>query len=346
VDQRNPGQARGNLKQVNEMESTARREDRFRSRIHVLVINDDSATRAKVGEALAASRFDFEIEEVRTPTEAVERARDSSFHAIVLDASPLDACGLAGIDRVRTLFPEVPLIVLGDRSDERSALCAVRRGAEEYLAKGLFDPSLLGLLVGQVVFRHQRRKRSVRRCERNRHLATHDALTGLGNRAMLDERLRQAMRIADLRGRSAALLFVDLDGLKRVNDGIGHAAGDEVLRIMARRLERSVRRGDTVVRLGGDEFVVVLPNLERTEDAERAAEGIRGSLSERLVLSGGTKLELAASVGVAVYPRDGRDADSLLEAADAAMFRDKRHPRRRLRTLADLPVARASLSRL
>lgn len=178
------------------------------------------------------------------------------------------------------------------------------------------------------------RKRSE---ERAAFLAYHDALTGLPNRRMLEEVLELALARARRSGLVVAVLYVDLDRFKEVNDGLGHAAGDQVLRTVARRMRSRVRDTDVVARLGGDEFVVVLADLPpgpgsgSTSDAREVAESVARRVRQavaRPVEVAGRSVTVGASVGISLYPQVARDARGLLREADEAMYRSKREPER------------------
>ena len=159
-----------------------------------------------------------------------------------------------------------------------------------------------------------------------RHMALHDSLTGLGNRALLRQRLTSAIAEASA-DESVALLYVDLVEFKAINDGFGHAAGDQVLRHVGRSLAASVRRGDTVARLGGDEFAIVLRCTDSRAEAAAAAQRLAQALaSGAAVATHGIdrQLEIRANVGVAIYPDDAGDPESLVRAADLAMYEAKR----------------------
>jgi diguanylate cyclase (GGDEF)-like protein/PAS domain S-box-containing protein len=155
-----------------------------------------------------------------------------------------------------------------------------------------------------------------------RRLARYDALTGLANRASLFEHVEHAIARSRRHGRSFALLFIDLDRFKDVNDAFGHATGDDVLRTMARRLQLAIRAGDTAARIGGDEFVVVAEDLERTDLVAEFASRILETLGDPVVLRG-QECRVGASIGIAHYPTDGDDAPTLLKRADMAMYRAK-----------------------
>ncbi|WP_332671606.1 EAL domain-containing protein [Aromatoleum sp.] len=155
------------------------------------------------------------------------------------------------------------------------------------------------------------------------HEATHDPLTGLPNRALLLDRLHHALALAERRRTTMALLFVDLDRFKRINDTLGHHAGDRVLQVVAARLTAAVRSGDTVARWGGDEFVVLMENLDDHLDAGLVARKMLDLLGCDVEAEPGTSLVLSCSVGIGIGPRDSTDAGTLLLMADRAMYRAK-----------------------
>lgn len=169
------------------------------------------------------------------------------------------------------------------------------------------------------------------------HQAYHDPLTGLANRHLLRERLAEAMRHARREGDAAALMYLDLDHFKAVNDRHGHAVGDALLREVARRLLAGVRQEDTVARLGGDEFVLLLPRIHSRRQAERLAQKLVESFDAPLDLEG-VRLEVGVSIGVAFFPRDADDADSLMARADTAMYRAKQAGRHGYRFADDAPA--------
>ncbi len=153
--------------------------------------------------------------------------------------------------------------------------------------------------------------------------AHHDVLTGLPNRILFADRLTQALAMALRENRRLALLFVDLDGFKEINDQFGHVTGDCVLEAVAARMLQSVRDSDTVSRFGGDEFVILLPDIRQTSDAQVAAEKVLIALTEPIDLDCGP-VTIGASIGIAVFPANGTTAEALLRNADAAMYAAKR----------------------
>ena len=158
------------------------------------------------------------------------------------------------------------------------------------------------------------------------HLAYHDPLTGLPNRRMFEQRLVQALAMAKRTGHLCALLFVDLDDFKAINDALGHAAGDTVLKTVASTTRQTVRESDTVARLAGDEFTVLCEHLDTPEQAAQVAMKLEQALAQSLDLDGQVQ-PIRASVGFALFPRDATDAEGLIAAADAAMYRAKQRNR-------------------
>ncbi len=159
-----------------------------------------------------------------------------------------------------------------------------------------------------------------------RHLATHDALTGLPNRVLLEDRLTQAMAHSDRDGRSFALLVCDLDRFKLINDSLGHNAGDELLQEVARRLSGLARGVDTVARFGGDEFVMLVNSLGQPDDVRRLALAAVDALQAPVVIAG-VEVHTSPSIGIAFYPTDGNSIESLVARADAAMYCAKQRGR-------------------
>ncbi len=156
-----------------------------------------------------------------------------------------------------------------------------------------------------------------------KHLANHDTLTGLANRRLTEELFESAEAMARRRGHRMALLFLDLDGFKPINDEFGHGTGDEMLRKVAERLLGTVRESDHVARFGGDEFIVLLPDISSPDDATVVADKILRAVGEPFVIQGVRRSLGGASIGIAIYPHDGRDFATLVRCADGAMYQAK-----------------------
>jgi diguanylate cyclase (GGDEF)-like protein/PAS domain S-box-containing protein len=202
--------------------------------------------------------------------------------------------------------------IYDDISEAREARAELERAVAERTAELKAANERLGAEIGD------RRQAE----ERAQHLADHDALTGLPNRRLLEDRLTQALALSQRNRKQTAVMFVDLDRFKAINDTLGHAAGDQVLKEVAQRLVRQLRIGDTVCRVGGDEFVVVLPEAKRSSDAANVAQKIIETLSVPIQVVD-RELTVTPSIGIAVFPDDGRDAESLISNADAAMYHAK-----------------------
>lgn len=167
--------------------------------------------------------------------------------------------------------------------------------------------------------------------ERLAHMAEYDALTDLPNRALFAERLLQAISLAKRDQNRLALLWLDLDDFKSVNDTFGHHVGDLLLRAAAQRMKEALRESDTVGRIGGDEFVVLLPVIKADNDAYIVAETIRASLARAFDLPECPGIEISSSIGIAIYPEHGSDDGQLMKNADQALYRAKYEGRNRTR---------------
>jgi len=155
-------------------------------------------------------------------------------------------------------------------------------------------------------------------------MATHDFLTGLPNRVLLNDRFTMALAQAHRNKHRLAIVAIDLDRFKSVNDTLGHQAGDDLLKGIAKRLKESVRSSDTVARMGGDEFLLLMPELHMTGDAIKIIEKIAAAFKEPFVIEG-SRLNMSASMGLAIYPDDGEDMEALMRKSDDAMYNIKRH---------------------
>ncbi len=160
--------------------------------------------------------------------------------------------------------------------------------------------------------------------ERLAHLAHYDQLTNLPNRILFDDRLKQALGLARRTRSRLAIMFLDLDGFKAINDTLGHDAGDELLKQVANRLSASLRSSDTVARFGGDEFTIVLPEIDSRESVSRVATKITEAIARPYTLNG-NEARVTTSIGISLYPADGQHANTLLKKADNAMYQAKHH---------------------
>ncbi|HEY1231156.1 MAG TPA: EAL domain-containing protein, partial [Ramlibacter sp.] len=209
--------------------------------------------------------------------------------------------------------------LIDDVTAQREAADALRRARDELEVRVQERTAELAganrLLQAEIVERRQAEARV-------HHMAYHDALTGLPNRALLSERLDRAMLAARRDGRKLAVLFIDLDRFKTINDSLGHMTGDHLLKEVANRLCRVVRAVDTVARLGGDEFVVLVPGVRAAEECAVVGEKIIAALAEPVRFEG-RSLHISPSIGICLCPDDGEDVETLMRKADAAMYHAK-----------------------
>jgi diguanylate cyclase (GGDEF)-like protein len=260
----------------------------------------------------------FNVSTVERLAHGLERLAAGETGLVLLDLSLPDSLGLDTFSRVYAHSPTVPIIVLTGNDDQTVALSAVKNGAQDYLIKGRLDRELL---LRSMQYSIERKRYQVQL----EHQANYDALTGLPNRNLLHDRLRRSV-YAQRMPRTVAVVFIDLDHFKFVNDSLGHSIGDELLKGMAERLRLMLRDGDTVARLGGDEFVLILNDQSNEEVIYRAMQRITAELAQPIEIDG-KELVVTCSAGVSLYPQDGPDVDTLLKNADAAMYRAKEHGR-------------------
>ncbi|HTN35116.1 MAG TPA: EAL domain-containing protein [Marinobacter sp.] len=176
--------------------------------------------------------------------------------------------------------------------------------------------------------------------EKMSHMAAHDYLTGLPNRLLLNDRMAQSIAFAQRHNKKVALMFMDLDNFKHINDSLGHGVGDELLKSTAKRLQGCVRHSDTVCRQGGDEFVVLLNEVEKVHDAVIMAEKIIEAMAHPHLV-GDNQLNITFSIGISIYPDDGKDLDTLARKADAAMYQAKEKGRNTYQIFIEEMEARA-----
>jgi len=232
--------------------------------------------------------------------------------------------GLDVLAALRAAGRDLPVIILTGQGNERVAVDAMKAGATDYIAKEGLDASILERSIGHAMGCHQMEVELQRARLLEQHHAYYDGLTNLPNRTLLLDRLQQAVARRRRYPCPAALLFLDLDRFKPINDTLGHAAGDLVLQSVARRLTGCVRETDTVSRLGGDEFAILLSRTAHKHDAATVARTILNALAMPFVVDS-HELLLTASIGIALCPDDGEDPETLVRNADAAMYRAKEH---------------------
>ncbi|WP_245536439.1 putative bifunctional diguanylate cyclase/phosphodiesterase [Terriglobus saanensis] len=211
----------------------------------------------------------------------------------------------------------------------------LRRGGGEATIEDSSAPihDRSGAVIGAVIVFHDVSVARAMTIEMT-YAAHHDAVTALPNRLLLNDRISHAITTAQRHKQKFAVMFVDLDHFKSINDSLGHAVGDKLLQAVAKRLQASVRASDTVGRHGGDEFIVLLPEIEEENDSEISAKKILAALSEPFLFDDVT-LQITATIGISIYPRDGKDANSLIQNADLAMYEAKENGRDQVHFFSD-----------
>jgi diguanylate cyclase (GGDEF)-like protein len=280
----------------------------------LLLLAADEAEAARVRASLEEALPGVEVHLAATPDEALELLSQSSFRTGVVDLDPTPGGGLASIHRLRRAHGDLPLVALGALDDEELRLRAMGAGAQDYLSKA----ALCGYVLRQSLRYALERKRTE---EKLAYLAHRDPLSGLFNRRLFRERLELAVREAAGRGSSLAVILLDVDRFKTVNDSLGHGIGDRLLEIVAARIRDNVKDGDVVARLGGDEFAVLVENVGG-EEALDAARRLLEALVPPARL-GDYEIVVTASIGICLYPDHGETAEEILQRAGKAMYRAK-----------------------
>jgi diguanylate cyclase (GGDEF)-like protein len=283
-------------------------------RQRVLLIEDNPGDVRLIREMLSEGDELFEVDCVGRLSQGLEYLSTRSAGVVLLDLSLPDSYGFDTFLKVYAHSPKVPIIVLTGHDDRTVALSAVKTGAQDYLVKGKLDRELL---LRSMQYSIERKRYQ----EQLEYQANYDALTGLPNRNLLHDRLKQSV-YAQRFVRSIGVVFLDIDHFKFVNDSLGHNTGDKLLQRVAERLSEAVRDGDTVARLGGDEFILVLNDQTGQEVIYRAMQRIISKVAEPIEIDG-QELLVTASAGISLYPQDGPDVETLLKNADAAMYRAK-----------------------
>jgi diguanylate cyclase (GGDEF)-like protein/PAS domain S-box-containing protein len=306
--------------------------DERRLPVGTVLIARDARARKRAEAALRESeeryRTLFERNQAgvfRTSIAGVILDCNEAFARILGFASRADCLGRSMLHHYKDLWDRTELLqkmrAAGGLADEEVALKRIDGSPAWVLANAILRPEANGAfeeLEGTVIDITQR-KNAERQIV---YQAYHDALTGLPNRMLFYDRLSQSLSLARRDQRGLAVLFLDLDQFKLVNDTLGHAAGDRLLVEIAHRLQHAVRESDTVARVGGDEFTLLLRQIEEGADAARAAQKVLDAVARPIEIDG-QRFYLTTSIGISLFPADGEDAEALLANADIAMYRAK-----------------------
>jgi diguanylate cyclase len=279
----------------------------------VLLVEDNKGDARLVQELLKeAETGRFEVSHVERLADARQSLMETGAGCVLLDLSLPDASRLEALMQLRAAAPDVPIVILSGLQDELLAIKAVQEGAQDYLVKGRVDGRAIGRSITYAVERkHAEMELS--------HKAMHDALTGLPNRTLFLDRLKHAVMRAKRHHSVMAVMFVDLNGFKPINDTHGHEVGDRLLVALAGRLQEGLRGSDTAARFGGDEFMILCEDVSGLQDVISIAQRILRTIEEPFVISD-ERLEVRASMGIAITDGKGDNAESLIRNADTAMY--------------------------
>ena len=281
----------------------------------ILLVEDNPADAALARLALEEAGIDAEVQVADLLQTALTYLETAAPDVILLDLGLPDVSGLDGVGAIERQAPLAPVIVLSGLRNQETAHAALESGAQDYLVKGEYLPELLARSIRYAI----ERKRSERELLQ---AARFDAVTGLFNRSYFLGLLDHALDRAKRNGTVVSVLFLDLDHFKNINDSLGHAAGDALLREVGERLRQCVRKSDVVARLGGDEFTVMVEDVESASAAAVVANKILAAMRPGFSIEG-VDVIVTPSIGIARFPDAGQDVQTLLQHADTAMYRAK-----------------------
>ena len=291
--------------------------------MRLLLVDDDELDRMTIARALRQSGLAVDITEAFTAADGLRLAGAGHFDAILLDYSLPDQNGLELLQALRATHADrAAIIMLTRHEDDTLAAQCIDGGAQDFLLKDEVNGRRLSRAIRQAQQIHAMGEQLRASNERLRKLAEHDRLTGLANRYSFEVALHLAVARAQRKDSRIAVMLLDLDNFKNVNDTLGHDVGDLLLQAVAGRLASAVRGSDLVARLGGDEFVVLAQDLDRDAQANLLAERLLGSL-QAPILAGGVELRVTTSIGVAVFEHADINTMDMMKCADIAMYRAK-----------------------
>ena len=273
-------------------------------------VNDTDLVNQKLADSTRHAKF--HLTTVGLLKDAIQQLTENTFDVVLLSLQLPDGRGLGSLNKIQGVAPRVPIIVLGGINDEELALYAVQAGAQDYLVKNQIERNLL---IRSLLYSIERKRTE----ERLSHLAQYDVVTGLPNRVLFRDRLTRALAHAQRKKNIAALMFLDLDHFKSINDSLGHDVGDQLLKDVADRLKSCLREEDTIARLGGDEFTIILEEISESENIANVAQKVIDMMSRSFSING-QEIFITTSIGIATYPDCGTDQNTLLKNADAALY--------------------------
>jgi len=290
-------------------------------RAKVLIVDDRSVNVMLLERMLSGAGY-VSITSTTDPGEVCQLHRDNRYDLILLDLVMPHIDGFQVMEGLKEIEADGYLPVLVVTAKPAHKLRALECGAKDFISKP-FDLTEVLMRVRNMLEVRLVYEASRNHGKRLELLALTDPLTGLVNRRLLAERISRALVRARRNSSTMAVVYLDLDGFKEINNTLGHGAGDVLLKMVAARLVATVREEDTVARLGGDEFIIVLSHPSSTNGAAKVASKVIEALSQPYRIEGQT-VTITASAGIGIYPGHGEDADTLMKSADVALYEAKR----------------------
>ena len=290
-------------------------------RAKILIVDDRRVNILLLERMLTSAGYDS-ITSTTEPGDVCQLHRDNHYDLILLDLVMPVVDGFQVMEGLKEIEADGYLPVLVVTANAADKLRALECGAKDFISKP-FDLTEVLMRVRNLLEVRLAYEASRSLGKALESLAVRDPLTGLVNRRLLAERISMAVIHARRNSSAMAVVYLDLDGFKAINDTLGHGAGDALLKMVAARLVATVREEDTVARLGGDEFILVLSYPSSTNGAGKVASKVIAALSPPYRIEGHT-VRITASAGIAVYPGHGEDADTLMKSADLALYEAKR----------------------
>ena len=285
--------------------------------LRILLVEDNPDDAELVLRTLRKGGYSLDSLRVDNEQDLKDALENSTWDVVLSDYSMPGFSGLAALNILKEQNLDLPFIIISGTIGEEVAVEAMRLGAHDYLMKN----NLIRLVPAIQRELHDANERYARRIAEQtlRHQAYHDVLTGLPNRWLLRDRMEQALAYVRKKDLHMGVLFLDLDRFKNLNDTLGHLVGDHLLRAVADRLKKVLSAWDTIARLGGDDFVLLLPDIKETSALEEKAQELLALFETPFELSG-KSIYLDVSIGIAAYPDNGQDSDTLLKNAEATMY--------------------------
>ena len=291
---------------------------------NVLILEDDDVDYKRHKKFLTADLLEtYNLQRASTVNQALELTNNENFDCILVDYYLPDATGMDFVSQLKQKSNEPPaMVLLTGQQDTNLVAKAMKEGVQDYLDKNSVTPESLTRTIRSAIHLAEMREELNKSNQKLRERALHDALTGLANRTLFEDRCEGALNLCQRNGNKPAILLLDLNDFKPINDTHGHDVGDKVLQIASERFNTCLRESDTLARLGGDEFAILLHGINSIENVEAVVARLKETVAEPFTYKN-IPLNISVSIGLATFPCDGQTYADLLEIADKAMYCDK-----------------------